>query len=366
MCPYCDFVVYGGSSARGPSNRIGAVVDALVTEIEVRGRAAPLRSVYLGGGTPSLMSAEQVSRILAAADSTFGIAPGAEITIEVNPALSDRGDISGFAAAGVNRLSIGAQSLHALELRALGRRHSPADVAATVAAARDAAIDNISVDLLYDVPGQTLASWRDTLHGTLDLRADHVSAYALTLDDHGTFGDRLAPSAGAARWRARARAGQDEDVAAEMYELADDLLGRAGLPWYEISNWALPGAESRHNMTYWHNEPWEAVGPGAHRFDGATRTWNSANLGAYVASLAVRELPPGAGEISTPDEAIVLGLRTSKGVPGRALGSALAWARAEALVEPAQHANVRLTRRGRLLSNELFSRLLPAQERSVA
>ena len=164
--------------------------------------------------------------------------------------------------------------MDAAELRALGRRHAPADVAETVRAARDAGIDSVSLDLLYDVPGQTLDDWSRTLDAALALEPDHLSLYALTLDDPdaegitGPAGDHLPLRPGARRWRDRARAGQDEDRAAAMYELADERLARAGFAWYEISNWARPGHRSRHNLAYWRGATWEAVGPGAHAFDG--------------------------------------------------------------------------------------------------
>ena len=371
VCPYCDFVVYGGRAARGPENRVAALVDALVTEIEMRGRAARLGSVYIGGGTPSLMTAGQVARLLEATESAFGIAPDAEITLEVNPGGGDRGDMAGFAAAGVNRLSIGAQSLNEDELKSLGRRHTPADVVATVRDARAANLTSVSVDLLYDVPGQTLSSWRDSLDVTLSLEPEHVSAYALTLDEHEPSDDHLAPTRGAKGWRTRARAAQDEDRAARMYELLDERLARVGLHWYEISNWARPGHESRHNQVYWLGAGWEAVGPGAHAYDGKqTRRWNSANLEGYVGALSARILPPGnSTTIDSTDsraESTILRLRTAGGVPSVALGEQLAWAVGNSLVEPAGEDRVRLTVRGRLLSNELFSRLMPDTTHAAA
>ena len=371
VCPYCDFVVYGGRAARGSGNQVARFVDALVTEIELRGRAAPLGSVYLGGGTPSLLAPDDVARILAAADDAFGIADGAEITIEVNPGPSDRGDLTGFAAAGVNRVSIGVQSTDAGELQRLGRRHSAADVAATVAQARTAGIPSISVDLLYDVPGQTIASWCASLYVTLALEPDHVSAYALTLPESDSGGDHLAPSPGASRWRARARSEQDEDRAADMYELADERLARAGLAWYEISNWALPGHESRHNQVYWQGRAWEAVGPGAHAYDGiATRRWNAASLELYLQALEAGRLPLGGNSVSGESvavaESVVLRLRTASGVDVTELGDVAEWAAHNGLIEPTATERVRLTRRGRLLSNELFARLMPAPNAAVA
>ena len=368
VCPYCDFVVYGGRAARGPENRVDALVDALVTEIELRGRSARLDSVYLGGGTPSLMRPEHVARLVGAADKAFGVAAAAELTLEVNPGRADRGDVAGFAAAGINRISIGAQSLIAAELRQLGRRHSAEDVGATVSAARAAGIRSVSVDLLYDVPGQTIASWRDSLDGTLELEPDHVSAYALTLDDHDPGDDYLPPSQGATRWRRRARTQQNEDRAAQMYEHADDRLARAGLHWYEISNWSRSGHDSRHNNVYWSGGAWEAVGPGAHAYDGvSTRRWSAANLERYISALAARQLPPGSQHVSgapeTAAESAILRLRTRAGLLHAIIRqpefqSAVQWGIENSLLEVDEN-GVRLTRRGRLLSNELFARLLP-------
>ena len=366
VCPYCDFVVYGGKEARGPENRIADLVDALETEIGLR--AVPgsnLGSVYFGGGTPSLMSATQVERLLAAADAAFGLGADAEITIEANPGGGERGDLAGFRAAGVNRLSIGAQSFDATELKSLGRRHTPADIADTIRLARQAGFANISLDLLYDVPGQTIDSWRDTLAGTLALEPDHVSAYALTLDQP-EGDDHLPPRRGAQAWRARAAAQQDADRAADMYEIADDAFAAASLNWYEISNWATPNNESRHNLTYWRGDAWEAVGPGAHAFDGdRTRRWNAARLDTYISALAAGRLPPGSFEESDPASAeaerAILALRTSSGVESSAgpNSAVLEWGLSESLLESVEE-TVRLTRRGRLLSNELFARLLPA------
>jgi len=245
-----------------------------------------------------------------------------------------------------------------------------------VALARAAGVPSVSVDLLYDVPGQTIAAWRDSLDGTLALEPDHVSAYALTLDAHEPSDDHLASSRGATQWRARAGLEQDDDRAAQMYELADDRLARAGLSWYEISNWAAAGHASRHNNVYWNGAAWEAAGPGAHAFDGvSSRRWNAAYLNAYVAALAVRHLPPGGHQTSTAAEAdaerAILRLRTVAGLPNEvaqssAFRSAVSWGVANGLLEKCvstgtdgSQAGQRLTLRGRLLSNELFARLLP-------
>jgi oxygen-independent coproporphyrinogen-3 oxidase len=375
VCPYCDFVVYGGKDARGPANRVDALVDALEVEIGLRAVCGSnLSSVYFGGGTPSLMSAAQVERLLAAADAAFGLRTDAEIAIEANPDGGERGDLAGFRAAGVNRLSVGAQSFDAKELKRLGRRHTATDIRETVKSARQAGIANISLDLLYDVPAQTTATWRATLADTLALEPDHISAYALTLDDPdsegitGPSGDHLPLRPGARRWRNQAAAEQDPDRAAAMYEIADDAFAAAGLSWYELSNWALPGKQSRHNLTYWRGAAWEAVGPGAHAFDGdRTRRWNAARLDTYVAALEQGQLPPGAQETATRQtaqaELAILALRTESGLDRQVsnqseLSAVLEWGIEHSLVESDESA-VRLTRRGRLLSNELFARLLP-------
>jgi putative oxygen-independent coproporphyrinogen III oxidase len=390
-CPYCDFVVVAGRDARGPANRIDAFLAGLETELRLRADALDARwgppgtgtrplldTLYFGGGTPSLLPAKAIDRLVELVRARFGLAPSAEVTLEANPGADERGDARALRDAGVTRLSIGAQSMDAGELRRLGRRHAPEDVAASVAAARKAGIGSVSLDLLYDVPGATLGTWARTLEAALALRPDHLSLYALTLDDPdaegitGPGGDHLPTPPGARRWRDRARPDQDDDRAAAMYELADDALAAAGLDWYEISNWARPGHRSRHNLGYWLGGTWEAVGPGAHAYDGATRRWNAARLDAYVAALvppdsAEPALPPGGAQADDPaglaGQAAILALRTSTGLPAASLddpslGGALRWALDTGLLEHASEDRLALTRRGRLLADELFVRLV--------
>jgi len=220
--------------------------------------------------------------------------------------------------------------------------------------------------------------WIDTVEAALDLSPDHLSLYALTLDDPdaegltGAGGDHLPTTAGARRWRARARPAQDDDRAAGMYHHAVHRLAGDGWRGYEISNWARPGHESRHNLAYWERQPYEAVGPGAHAFDGATRRWNAASLEGYVATLTPGDrrapsLPPGGSETIDPAtesaERVILGLRTDRGVPLQAaheppLDDQFGWALAAELLDVTEDDRVILTTRGRLLSNELFSRLV--------
>ncbi|MGD0247693.1 MAG: coproporphyrinogen-III oxidase family protein [Candidatus Limnocylindrales bacterium] len=409
-CPYCDFVVYAGADARGPRARTERLYEAVGRELELRADALderfgrpgaagpagpadaasdaaaprePLRSVYFGGGTPSLVPGEWLERLMAIVRARFGVAADAEVTLEANPGPDERGDLAAFRRAGVTRISFGAQSLDAGELRRLGRRHSPQDVATAVAGARAAGIGSINLDLLYDLPGQSVATWESTLRAALALAPDHLSLYALTLDDPdeegitGPQGDHLPTPPGARRWRDRARLEQDDDLAAYQYRLATDLLAADGWRGYEISNWARPGHESRHNLTYWEREPYEAVGPGAHAFDGIVRRWNAAAMEPYLAALLAGEgpvraasLPPGGHEVLTPQaaaaERVILALRLDRGVAESAaaqppLSAVRDWAESAGLLERIEvegEPRLHLTTRGRLLSNELFARLI--------
>ena len=389
ICPYCDFVVYAGAAARGPRNRVAALLGALETEIELRadgldrafglpGSRPPLASLYIGGGTPSLVPAEDLAQLVDLVRRRFGLAADAEVTLEANPGADERGDPGALRRAGINRISFGGQSLDGAELKRLGRRHRPDEVADAVAGAREAGIGSINLDLLYDIPGGTLESWMAGLEAAVGLGPDHLSLYALTLDDPesegltGAAGDHLPTTSGARRWRVAARAAQDDDRAAAQYEGAVELLADAGWHGYEISNWARPGHESRHNLAYWERRSYEAAGPGAHAFDGATRRWNGAPLNAYLAALsppdgASPRLPPGGMETVDEEtaaaERAILGLRTDGGLPlpdaGRApLAGPFGWAVANGLLHVTGDDRIVLTTRGRLLSNELFARLV--------
>jgi oxygen-independent coproporphyrinogen-3 oxidase len=387
---------------------VDAFTEALLAEITLRADAAdaafgrdrePLRSVYLGGGTPTLLPSASLVAILDLVRGRFGIADGAEVTVESNPGPDERGAAAALVAAGVNRLSLGAQAFDAGLLRRLGRRHRPEHVGDAVREAREAGIGSVSVDLLYDVPGQSLEAWAASLEAAIDLGVDHVSAYALTLDDPdaegltGTLGDHLPTTPGARRWRVAAVEAQDDDRAAAQYRLVVERLGAAGFRGYEISNWARPGHASRHNLFYWHREPYEAVGPGAHAFDGSVRRWNAARLDGYLAALAPAGsgasgvavappegaqpdggsravLPPGGSEAVDADaaavEAVILGLRLDEGLARDVaergpLAPHVGWALGAGLLESfvwAERERVRLTTQGRLLSNELFARLV--------
>ena len=391
ICPYCDFVVYAGAAARGPRNRISSLLAALETEIELRAdaldrdfgppvsrRRPPLASLYIGGGTPSLVPADRVARLVDLVRQRFGLTDDAEVTLEANPGSDERGDASALRGAGINRISFGGQSLDGDELKRLGRRHRPGEVADAIAEARAAGIGSINLDLLYDVPDSTLGSWMATLEAALALDPDHLSLYALTLDDPdaegltGIGGDHLPTTSGARRWRDAARAGQDEDRATAQYHHAVHLLSEAGWRGYEISNWAKHGHESRHNLAYWERRPYEAVGPGAHAFDGASRRWNAARLDGYLSALDPTDgekphLPPGGVEqldrATAAAERMILGLRMDRGLPlsdadEAPMSESFGWALAMGLLEVTGEGRMVLTTRGRLLSNELFARLV--------
>jgi len=257
VCPYCDFNVY--AAAEPPEQ---PYVEALVAELGAWTRGAPwrgrrARTVYLGGGTPSLFSPAAIAALLAAVARGAGMVDGAEVTLEANPGTVTRERLAGYRAAGVNRLSLGAQSFHAAHLRTLGRDHRPEDTAAAVAGARAAGFANLSLDLIFAVPGQTLAEWENDLQAAIALDPNHVSTYALTYEEGTPFH----------AWRASGRLRPVEDDAeAAMAEQAIERLGATGYERYEISSFARPGFASRHNTSYWDGSDYLGIGAGAHSF----------------------------------------------------------------------------------------------------
>lgn len=252
-CPYCDFnshVVAGVDQARWAA--------ALSAEIARLGAELPgrhLGSIFFGGGTPSLMEPETVDAVLRAARTAWGFANDIEITLEANPTSVERGRFQGFAEAGVNRLSMGIQALNDPDLRALGRMHSVAEARAAFDVAR-ACFDRVSFDLIYARQGQTRNAWRAELTDALSMAVDHLSLYQLTIEPGTAFGARAAAG--------KLRGLPDDDLAADMYLETQDICEAAGMAGYETSNHARPGLESRHNLVYWRQGDWAAVGPGAH------------------------------------------------------------------------------------------------------
>ena len=273
-CPYCDFNTY-----QGIEDLMGPYREALTTEIRLWGQVLDrpvVSTVFFGGGTPSYLPHDFIGEMLESAQDAFQVGSEAEITIEANPGDLDPAACGGLLAQGINRLSIGVQSLDDGLLALLGRRHNAAQAVAAFQAARNAGFGNVSLDLMYGLPRQTMAQWRDTLQRVMGLQPDHISLYCLTLED----GTPLH------RWVRQGKLPEpDPDLAADMYHHAEDVLEGCGYHHYEISNWALPGFASRHNLAYWLNRPYLGVGPGAHSSLGRYRFWDVASPRAYISSV---------------------------------------------------------------------------------
>lgn len=268
-CPYCDFNTYAG--LEGAMDRY---IDALQTEIRSSRQAGErVSTVYLGGGTPTLLRAARVRRVLRTIHETFRLEPDAEITVEANPTSIDASVLGAVRQAGANRLSIGFQSLRPTTLLQLGRRHSVPEALAALAAGRAAGFANVSIDLMFAAPGQTLAHWREELRRAAALGVEHISLYGLTVEAGTPF----------ARLHAEGKLLQPSDsVQARMYEAASGILGSSGYEPYEISNFALPGRRSRHNQVYWRNHRSMAFGAGAASYSGGQRCVRVLHPNDYV------------------------------------------------------------------------------------
>lgn len=367
VCAYCDFVTVGGRAADIPR-----YVKALLLELAMRPAGGELSTVYFGGGTPSLLPAGAIGRILDAATARWHAAP-AEVTVEANPSARERPDWAGMRAAGVNRISLGVQSLREPDLAALARGHTTDEARSAYAEVRDAGFENVSIDLIYGIPGQSLADWQAGLEGAVGLQPDHLSLYGLQL---ALAPDEWAapPRSGALRWRRRLAARQDDDLAADQYRHAEDRLAAAGYVHYELSSWARPGYESRHNSAYWARRPYTGIGAGAHSYDGTSRSWNSRDLDRYLAEVGAGKRPFAGGEtLDEPTrafEAVALGLRRVRGLDRAAFSAefgldptaryarAVADGRDRGLLE-LDDSHLRLSARGRLLANEALIAFAP-------
>ena len=252
-CPYCDFNSHVAARIDQPRWQRAYLAEIDRIGAETKGRV--LNSVFFGGGTPSLMDPDLVAAILARVCETWTLANDCEITLEANPGSVEAGRFRGYHDAGVNRLSMGIQSLNDADLRRLGRRHTVAEACAALDVAR-ATFDRVSFDLIYARQNQTLADWRDELQVALTMAADHLSLYQLTVEAGTVFGDRQA--------RGMLRGLPDDDLAADFFAVTQEMCDSAGLPAYEVSNHARPGSESRHNLIYWRAGDYAGVGPGAH------------------------------------------------------------------------------------------------------
>jgi putative oxygen-independent coproporphyrinogen III oxidase len=359
-CGYCDFNTYTAAEL-GPGASRESYAGLAIEEIRLARRVLgtadiPVSTVFFGGGTPTLLPPAQLGAILRAVDAEFGLAPGAEVTAEANPETVTEETLAVLRGSGFTRMSFGMQSSVRHVLSVLDRVHEPGRPARCAAWARDAGFEHVSLDLIYGTPGETDADWAESAAAALAASPDHISAYALIVEE----GTRLA-----ARIRRGEMPAPDDDAMADRYLAADELFGAAGLRWYEISNWAAGDASAcRHNLLYWTDGDWWGIGPGAHSHVGGTRWWNVRHPAGYAARLAAGTSPGQAREILTPrersTERIMLQTRLAAGLPVTALDqagtSAAAAAVADGLADRAAFTagRVVLTRRGRLLADAVI------------
>ncbi|GAA4263391.1 radical SAM family heme chaperone HemW [Dactylosporangium darangshiense] len=349
-CGYCDFNTYTASEGVLSAGYAEQVLDELALAAKVV-RPSRVDTVFFGGGTPTLLPPAELARILEGIDRTWGLAGDAEVTTEANPESVDPSSLRELAAAGFNRISLGMQSAAPHVLAVLDRRHTPGRPPLVAAQARAAGFDRVNLDLIYGTPGERPEDFADSLRAVVDAGVDHVSAYALIVED----GTRMA---------ARMRRGElpypDDDVAADRYLAADEALAAAGFGWYEVSNWSKD-SPCRHNELYWRGGDWWGLGPGAHSHVGGVRWWNVKHPHAYAARLADSTSPGQAREVLTAEERhmedVLLRIRLADGLPLSALDDAgLAGARdclADGQLDPSAFAAGRavLTLRGRLLAD---------------
>ncbi len=374
-CAYCDFNTYAGLETL-----FEPYIAALGQEIRSAGaqRGRPVgRTIYIGGGTPTVLPAELLAQALAACREAFAIAPDAEITSEANPGTVDRPRFAALRSLGVNRLSIGVQSFDDAELHWLGRIHTAAEAQAAFEAARTAGFDNISLDLIFGLPDQRPATWMQTLARAISLAPEHLSLYSLTVEPGTPLAERVARGLAAE---------PDDDHAALLYEIACDMLAAAGYEQYEISNWArtggatpdrlpMPDYRCQHNLVYWRREPYLGFGAGAHSFEAERRWWNVRPVSEYIWRIAEgRSAEAGSEAIDQKTalgEAMMLGLRLiGEGVSEARLvaqfGIGLEEAFGRQIGRLAQRGllerlegRVRLTPRGKLLGNQVFVEFMP-------
>ncbi|MCC3274835.1 MULTISPECIES: radical SAM family heme chaperone HemW [unclassified Arthrobacter] len=366
-CGYCDFNTYTATELGGGASQAAygatAAREVVFAADALRRSGMPERrmeTVFFGGGTPTLLPAEDLAMILTTAVDQWGLAPGAEVTTEANPDSVTPESLQLLADAGFTRVSFGMQSAVPHVLAVLDRTHTPSRVPQAVKWARDAGL-HVSVDLIYGTPGESMEDWKTSVEEALSYEPDHISAYALIIEE----GTKLA---------ARMRRGEvppiDDDDHADKYVLADEMMTAAGLSWYEVSNWArTPADQCRHNLAYWRSDDWWGIGPGAHSHAGGVRWWNAKHPTAYAQRIAAGESPSVGRETLDADtryiEDIMLRTRLAEGLelnrlrePGRL---AVAGLMADGLVDPraALTGKVILTGNGRLLADAVVRRLLP-------
>ncbi len=360
-CSYCDFNCYAGHNLLIP-----AYVDALLRELELYGKNGwAAGTLYFGGGTPSLLTPAQVATIVGTCCSALRLPLDAEVTLEANPGTVDEQYFTDMLRAGVNRVSLGVQTFVDADLRRLGRRHTAQGARDAFNAARSAGVKSVSLDLIYGLPGQSLEGWERNLVDALELQPEHVSLYGLTIEEGTPLARQVA--------RGIVEPSED-DLMAAMYETAHRRISSEGLHRYEVSNWALPGHESCHNLVYWKNRPYIGAGAGAHGYLNQVRYSNELLPARYIAAIADGSTSEVEREAIDPalerSETVILGLRLDEGVSAAdyqdryrrdlRLDYASVWSEMEDLGLVQWHGDTAcLTERGRLLSNEVFERLLP-------
>jgi oxygen-independent coproporphyrinogen-3 oxidase len=358
ICPYCDFAKWAWDDTRA-ARYLGAVRAELA-----RAPLVQARTLFFGGGTPTTYAPAAIAALIEDVRTRFALPHDAEITTEANPDPSLAPRLGELHVAGVNRLSIGVQSFEPRELRVLGRRHTAADVAHAVRAARAAGFTNLSLDLIFGAPGQTEESWAASLDAAVALEPEHVSCYGLTIEEGTPY----------ATWFARDPAAfADDTLEARLYAIAIDRLRVAGFEQYEISNWAKPGFRSQHNAIYWANDPYLGLGVGAASYLGGVRSTHTRDLDAYcAAALAGTPIPGESERLEGPKqagEAIMLALRTAEGVDLAAFRERYGidvHQRYRSVVDDlvaagvlaADPARLRLTERGRFVANDVCGAFL--------
>lgn len=367
-CGYCDFNTYTASELGGGASRASYAATA-IREIDllagVLGPARPVDTVFFGGGTPTLLPADDLVRMLAAVRERFGLAGDVEVTTEANPDSVTPESLATLRDGGFTRISFGMQSAVPSVLAVLDRTHDPERVPQAVAWAREAGFSQLSLDLIYGTPGETLADWRRSLDAALACEPDHVSAYSLIVEE----GTALARQV-----RSGVLPMPDEDDLADKYQLADAVLAAAGLGWYEVSNWARDAAaRCRHNELYWTSQNWLGIGPGAHAHVGGVRWWNVKHPTAYAARLAEGRSPALGREVLDEHtqlvERVLLEVRIREGLSLDVLDRLGTRDRVAAVVaeglatlesdRTAGDERLVLTLRGRLLADAVVRRLLP-------
>jgi oxygen-independent coproporphyrinogen-3 oxidase len=361
-CGYCDFNTYTAKELGGGASQ-ASYAETAIREVRLARRALagldrPVDTVFFGGGTPTLLPAKDLGRMLAAVRDEFGLSSDAEVTTEANPESVDPRYLDELLAAGFTRVSFGMQSASSQVLKILDRQHTPGRALQAVKEATAAGFEHVNLDLIYGTPGESLDDWRASLESALSADPDHVSAYALIVED----GTQLAR---------RIRRGElpmpDDDDLADKYVLADEMLSAQGLTWYEVSNWARnEDARCRHNELYWRGDTWWGIGPGAHSHVGGVRWWNVKHPSAYAERLDAGVSPAYAREILDAEtrrvERVLLEVRLAAGLPLDVLDEAGRAAVDEVvkdgLAELAGN-NLVLTDRGRLLADAVVRDLLP-------